>query len=254
MDDERLAIDYKRRRVLAQGLWSIICLAGAGPVSAMVKSLKPETENTVAARHTKVEVAAADLDHAEWQRARAVTLARYWSGKDAPIERRAEARLLWSKEALCVRFVGRQHEPLVVSRKPQTETKSLNLWDRDVCEIFIAPDAREPERYFEFEAAPTGEWIDLAIKWKPEGRETDWNFHSGMKAAARISEGSVTMAMRVPWQAFGHVPKPGERWRANLFRCIGAGEGRGYLAWQPTHTEQPSFHVPQAFGWLVFKS
>ena len=43
----------------------------------------------------------------------------------------------------------------------------MGLWDRDVCEIFIAPDEHVIERYFEFEAAPTGEWLDVAIHWSP---------------------------------------------------------------------------------------
>jgi alpha-galactosidase len=56
----------------------------------------------------------------------------------------------------------------------------------------------------------------------------------------------------VPWQAFGRAPEKHETWRANLFRCIGAGEERGYLAWQPTRTAKPNFHVPEAFGKLIF--
>jgi hypothetical protein len=231
----------------------MILMAGAGHAREALKGLNPEAEDLIEARHTKLDVAATDLDHPEWKKARAVRITRYWSGKDAPPVRHAEARLLWSSQALSVRFVCQQAEPLVVSEKPQTDKKTMNLWDRDVCEIFIAPEARAVEHYYEFEAAPTGEWIDLAIHWMPERRETEWNFQSGMTAAGRVSQGSVTMAMRVPWRALGHTPGPGERWRANLFRCVGSGDGRGYLAWQPTRTEQPAFHVPQAFGWLVFK-
>jgi hypothetical protein len=253
-DDERHAVSHGRRRILVQGLWSMILLAGAAPVRGMLKNLNSESANEIEARHTSLELAAADLDHHEWKKARAVFITQYWSGENAPPQRHAEARLLWSKKALCVRFVCPQAEPPVVSEKPQTDKKTMNLWDRDVCEIFIAPDAKAAEHYYEFEAAPTGEWIDLAIHWKPDGRETEWDFHSGMTAAGRVSKDSVMMAMRVPWQALGHTPAPGERWRANLFRCVGSGEGRGYLAWQPTRTEQPAFHVPQAFGWLTFKS
>jgi len=44
-----------------------------------------------------------------------------------------------------------------------------------------------------------------------------------------------------------------ERRRANLFRCIGSDPTRGYLAWQPTRTPEANFHLPQVFGWLVFK-
>ncbi|MGH9959146.1 MAG: carbohydrate-binding family 9-like protein [Pyrinomonadaceae bacterium] len=38
-----------------------------------------------------------------------------------------------------------------------------------------------------------------------------------------------------------------------MFRCVGTGKDRGYLAWQPTRTEQPNFHIPKVFGWLIFE-
>jgi hypothetical protein len=160
---------------------------------------------------------------------------------------------VWSDEALCVRFDCRRSEPLVLSSEPQTERKTVGLWERDVCEIFIAPDAAAPERYFEFEAAPTGEWLDLAIHQMTDRRETDWDYSSGMSAAARIEAASVIIALRIPFAAFERAPRVGESWRANLFRCIGSGDTRGYLAWQPTRTERPNFHVPTAFGWLSFR-
>jgi alpha-galactosidase len=215
--------------------------------------LKPENEDVIECRRAIVDVAAADLDHEAWNSAQAVHLTRYWSGEEAPAERHAEARLLWSNEAVHARFICRQVEPLIGSATPQREKKTIGLWDRDVCEIFIAPDATAPERYFEFEAAPTGEWLDLAIQWRHEARETDLDYRSGMTTAARIGSDLVTIAMRIPWQALGRVPQAGERWRVNLFRCVGADPTRGYLAWQPTHTEQPNFHLPAAFGEIVFK-
>lgn len=216
-------------------------------------STELETSDLIVAHHAGADVEALDPDHAEWKRASAVLITRYWSGEDAPAGRHAEARIMWSEAALWVRFDCRQSEPLVVSREPQTVQKTVGLWERDVCEIFIAPDASEPERYFEFEAAPTGEWLDLAIHQMPHARETDWQYLSGMTAAARILEGRIQVAMRVPWEAFPHRPRAGATWRANLFRCVGAGSERGYLAWRPTRTEQPNFHVPEAFGWLYFK-
>ncbi|MCM3873729.1 MAG: carbohydrate-binding family 9-like protein [Pyrinomonadaceae bacterium] len=207
---------------------------------------------TIETLYTANDLAAADLDHAEWNRVNAIPITRYWSGNPAPADRHAEAQILWSDESLCVRFVCRQAEPLIVSSNPQTETKSMGLWDRDVCEAFLAPDSEQPHHYFEFEAAPTGEWVDLGVQLKPGQRETDWAFDSGMTTSARIGENQVTIAMRIPWGDRIHKPQRGERWRVNLFRCVGSGENRGYLAWQPTHSEQPNFHVPEAFGWLVF--
>jgi Carbohydrate family 9 binding domain-like len=199
------------------------------------------------------DLTAGDLDHRHWLKAKPVEIHQYWSGKRAPNSRKAQAGILWSSKALHVRFLCRQEEPLVISSSPQTGNKTMGLWDRDVCEIFIAPDPSAVERYLEFEAAPTGEWLDVAIHWSPEKRESDWAFQSHMTTAAKVEKDRVTIAMRIPWNQWIHEPQAGERWRVNLFRCVGSDPGRGYLAWQPTRTPQPNFHMPQAFGWLVFK-
>ncbi|MEO8434045.1 MAG: carbohydrate-binding family 9-like protein [Pyrinomonadaceae bacterium] len=210
-----------------------------------------ELSSEIEAPWTSSDLPASDLESPEWQLARSIAITHDWAGKPAARERHAEVRILWSNAALHIRFIGNQLEPPIVSANPQLETKTIGLWERDVCEIFIAPDANKPEKYFEFEAAPTGEWLDLAVQWNPKRRETDWEFDSGMTVGTRIDKDRVVIAMRIPWS--DSIPKPGEgeRWRVNLFRCVGTGWDR-YLAWRPTRTEEPNFHVPESFGWLVF--
>jgi hypothetical protein len=217
-----------------------------------MSALNLNIAKTATAHYVGAELEAQDLDHAGWRDAAPIRIDHYWSGERAPAGRHGEARILWSDRALCVRYVCNQTEPLVVNPAPQTQKKTIGLWDRDVCEIFLGPFEDSPERYFEFEAAPTGEWIDLAIRALPDKRETDCEFHSGMSAAARVEKDRVIIAMRIPWNGWIQKPRRDECWRANLFRCVGAGETRGYLAWQPTRTAEPAFHVPQAFGWLRF--
>jgi hypothetical protein len=204
------------------------------------------------AEYVETPIGVDDFDNEAWQRCRPVTIAHEWSGEPAPIERHAEVRICWSNQALHVRFVGNQHEPLVVSAAPQTDRKTLGLWDRDVCEIYIAPNADEPWRYFEFEAAPTGEWVDLSIVLTAEGRHTDWDFYSGLTVASKVSASQVTVGMRVPWSSSIPKPKVNERWLINLFRCVGPEAPERYLAWRPTKTPEPNFHVPEAFGPLDF--
>lgn len=192
-----------------------------------------------------------DLENPHWRSATAVSIARLWSGEEAPPERHAEARIFWTDQALHVRFLCGQTEPPVVGSNPKLDVKTIGLWHRDVCEIFIAPDPATPGNYFEFEAAPTGEWLDLGIHLTPQGRETDWEFYSGITTAAQVAGEQLTIAMRIPWSVSIPKPEKGEKWRVNLFRCIGRGNER-YLAWKPTHTAEPNFHVPEAFGWLKF--
>jgi alpha-galactosidase len=193
-----------------------------------------------------------NLEDIFWQKSEINYLTKTWSNLKADDGRCAEARLAWNNKALFVHFKANQTEPLITNNTIDKTRKAIGLWEKDVCEIFIAPNANEPEKYFEFEVAPTGEWIDLAIIWSAEKRETDWNYKSNMKVAAEVFEDKILLAIEIPWTAFGRIPKVGDTWLGNMFRCIGEGETRGYLAWQPTFTEVPNFHVPQAFGKIEF--
>jgi hypothetical protein len=207
----------------------------------------------IIAPYVNEPIGADEFDHPAWQECERVKIAHYWSGEPASATRHAEVRVCWSDDALHVRFVGEQHEPLIVEEKPVTNKKTLGLWERDVCEIFLAPDAEHPERYFEFEAAPSGEWVDLGIVVKPAGRETDWNFDSGMTAAARLDRDQLIIGIRIPWGSSIPKPQKGDVWRANVFRCVGPEAPERYLAWRPTCTPEPNYHVPEAFGLLRFE-
>src|SRR5262245_35343453 len=118
-------------------------------------------EAQVSAPFISKPVAPADFDNEIWPRCEPVRISQYWSGEQAPPERQAEARLCWSNQGLLVRFACTQREPLVVAKQPVIDRKTIGLWDRDVCEIFLAPNSDDSSRYFEFEAAPTGEFVDL---------------------------------------------------------------------------------------------
>jgi len=192
------------------------------------------------------------IDHSSWDQAEPVSIDRYWSGGAAPAARHAEARLLWSSTAFYVRFEALQREALLISNSPDRSRKAVGLWDRDVCEIFVALGSNTPRKYLEFEVAPTGEWVDLAIEFEAGERRSDLSYSSGMQVAARIENDRIISAISIPWTAFGKTPKPGDLWRGNLFRCVGDGPDRGYLAWQPTLTEIPNFHVPEKFGEFSF--
>jgi hypothetical protein len=201
---------------------------------------------------TSADFPASEIDHSDWKSGRPVVVSEYWSGEPAPPGRHFEARMLWSDEHLYIRFDAAQAEPLVESVEPDLASKTLGLWDRDVVEIFIAPDPDEPRRYFEFEAAPNGEWVDLAIDLTSGSRETDVEYSSGMQVAARVEDGRVVTAIKIPWSSLHKRPESGEVWLGNLFRCVGRDPDRGYLAWSPTLTEKPNFHVPERFGEFKF--
>ncbi len=223
------------------------------PALETIAGNMPENRKTpIGIKHLTKDFPINDLDNDSWKTAKEILIDKYWSGETSPAGRQFKAKILWSDNALYVRFEADQTEPLVVSKVANLQTKTDGLWNRDVCEIFIAPNKNEPRKYFEFEIAPNGEWIDLALDYTSPTRETDWKYNSGMRSAARIKKDKIVMSIRVEWKALGKAPKAGDIWLGNLFRCVGKDPTRGYLAWQPTKTKEPSFHVPEKFRELLF--
>jgi len=232
----------------AQGVAILILAMGVSHAAAQ----KMTSDDTAKVTHIARDFSVSDISNAAWDTAVDIPIDHYWSGVPAPLGRGAVGRLLWSDAALYVRFVAAQTEQLIVSSTPDTSKKTLGLWDRDVCEIFVAPDKKEPRKYFEFEVAPTGEWIDVTIDLTSGERVTGWDYRSGMQSAAKIEKDKVVMAIKVDWKAVQKKPKTGDVWLGNLFRCVGKDPTRGYLAWQPTMTKEPAFHVPEKFGQFEF--
>ena len=221
-------------------------------LSATLCFSQTKMTNKIKIAHIKDDFAISELENKRWEKAKSVVIEKYWSGENVPLGRQFKAKLLWSKTALYVRFEANQSETLIVSETPNLKTKTKGLWDRDVCEIFLAPNKDEFRKYYEFEIAPNGEWIDLGIYQKPDERITDWEYNSEMKSAVKVEKNKVIMAIKIEWKAFGKTPKKGDVWLGNIFRCVGAGETRGYLAWSPTMTKEASFHVPEKFGEFEF--
>lgn len=198
------------------------------------------------------EIEISELLSDKWEQAGGEHVSTAWSGVETDPNRHFAFNLLWSKEHLYVRFNAKTDGDIVCSDLPDIDKKCIGLWDRDVCEIFIAPDAGEPRRYYEFEVAPTGEWLDVAIDLTSGERLSDWEYTSEMQTASRIEPAHIIMAIKIPFDAFGKRPERGDVWLGNVFRCVGTDPGRGYLAWCPTLSEKPNFHVPERFGRLHF--
>ncbi len=130
------------------------------------------------------------------------------------------------------------------------------LWDRDVVEFFLGDDWTRIRHYREFEIAPTGDWIDLAIDLDKENYDQSWR--SGWTTAAHIDEKAHIWyaAARVPLSAVSTLPvQAGTKWRANLYRIegLGADPQRHFMCWQPTCVvNRDPNHVPENFGTIVF--
>jgi alpha-galactosidase len=183
-----------------------------------------------------------------WHTAHALRFSADWQGKNADPQRATEVRLLWTPAFLFLQFRAR-YLSLTVFPGAASNGRRDQLWDRDVVEVFLQPNPSEARRYNEFEVSPNGFWIDLAIA---PGEKHD--LRSGLRRRAAIDEPSKTWTaeLAIPMRSLVERVEPLMQWRVNFFRVEGTSEPRFYSAWRPTNTPQPNFHVPEAFGQLIF--
>ncbi|HEX8764580.1 MAG TPA: carbohydrate-binding family 9-like protein [Candidatus Acidoferrum sp.] len=186
---------------------------------------------------------------ASWERTAPLRFNADWQGQNADPERETEVRLLWTPEILFLRFQAR-YRTITIFADAEAHGRRDQLWDRDVAEAFLQPDRSNLRRYKEFEVSPNGFWIDLDIA-AGEKRE----LKSGLKRRVDLNEMQKiwTAELAIPMKCLVARFDPAAAWRVNFYRVEGAEEPRFYSAWKPTGTEVPNFHVPEAFGELVFR-
>jgi alpha-galactosidase len=204
----------------------------------------------IVASYASVEISL-DAEHpaAEWQSARPTLFCSDWQGKNPDEQRQTEVRVLWTSQTLYLRFECHYRE-LHLFDDSESNGRRDHLWDRDVAEAFLQPDPSRLHYYREFEVSPNGMWIDLDIF--PGGLS---DLKSGLKRSVFLDEKQNRWAaeLAIPMRALIENFDPKAIWRANFYRVEGKKEPRYYLAWRPTGTPEPNFHVPAAFGTMRFE-
>jgi alpha-galactosidase len=185
----------------------------------------------------------------EWDTATPVTFCSDWQGKNRDRTRQTQVRLLWSPQTLYIRLECRYRELHLATGGDFNGRRRDDLWDGDAADVFLQPDPSRPLDYKEFGIAANGLWLDLDVS---HGRTQD--LRSGLKRSMWVdSKTPVWVAeLAIPMKSLTPHFDPKKVWRANFARIEGAKDARVYLAWHPTHTPTPDFHVPRAFGKLRF--
>jgi hypothetical protein len=173
-------------------------------------------------------------------------------------------RALATPSALLLRFD-------VYDEKPwhSMTRRDEHIWEEEVVEIFVDPD-RTGVNYYELEINPANVVCDLVVvkPWPELHSDPAWDL-AGLDTRVVPYRGEHagpdgwTATARLPWQGLRSLPcaaalppRPGDRWRLNLYRIkrpLGPARPHDevvYAAWSPTGG--PSFHVPAAFRDLVF--
>ena len=187
---------------------------------------------------------------AEWGAAEPVRFCADWQDRNPDPALETEVRVLWSPSTLYLRFVC-HYRDLCFFEDSDRAGRRDHLWDRDVAEAFLQPpDAASPGFYKEFEVAPNGMWIDLDIS--PRGLK---DLESRLTRSVHLDRSRKIWSaeLAIPMASLTVAFDAAKSWRANFYRVEGKKEPRRYMAWQPTCTPEPNFHVPHAFGELRFR-
>jgi hypothetical protein len=197
----------------------------------------------------------ANPNSSEWRKAAETVIEKDCSSIVNYDKLRTEVRGFWTDSDLYLLFIC-PYKELNLFLPAMGGGPRVKLWDRDVVEMFLGDDWTNIRHYREFEIAPTGDWIDLAIDLDKQSYDPTWR--SGWKTLARIEEATQTWyaAARIPLKAVSTQPvTAGTKWRANLYRIEGLGEDpvRHFLCWHPTCViNRDPNHVPEQFGTLTF--
>jgi hypothetical protein len=168
---------------------------------------------------------------------------------------KTEVRGFWTDSDLYLLFIS-PYKELNLWLPADNSKDRLKLWDRDVVEFFLGDDWTNIRHYREFEIAPTGDWVDLAIDLDHDSYGAEWN--SGWQRQGRIDEKNHIWyaAARVPLSSVSDSRvKDGTKWRVNLYRIDGLGPDsqRHFMCWQETCVvNRDPNHVPEHFGTLIF--
>ena len=231
--------------------FALICLRLSA--QALCQAEDPRAVYTI--HHAKGEPELTlDPDAHIWKRAAETAIVKDCSRQLEYSDAKSAVRGFWTDQNLYLLF---RCPYQALNTIPTTPGKDhVGLWDHDVVEMFLGDDWNNIQHYREFEIAPTGDRIDLAIDLQRQSYDHSWD--SGWQTMAHIDEGKKIwyVAAKIPLSAVSaQNVKDGTKWRANLYRIdgLGADPQRHFMCWQPTcvQNRDPN-HVPEHFGTIVF--
>ena len=274
--DGTLLGDSRMKLTIAAVLYSTALTAYAQPVRLPVYGV----------RHA-VDAIRIDgrLDEASWALSPRVGEIRLINDPSRRPAFPTEAAVVWDETALYVAFASADAEPW-----GRMKTRDERLWTEEVVEVFLDPDG-DGQNYAELEVSPGNVVVDLLISKPRAGGTTarDWNI-AGLRTAVGRHEAGWIAEIAIPWTSLAgagvtSTPKPGDQWRAGLYRIKRPGgpakadriatltaeaakaddtakktieaeleqlrADDEYSAWSLTRADR-GFHDPERFGYLLF--
>jgi uncharacterized protein YraI len=184
-----------------------------------------------------------------WSTAPSASFDTDWSGRPTPSN--TTVRAIWSEHALYMLWEV-EGTGLHTDHSRPVDVEREGLYNEDCVEIFFTPNPAEPKKYFEIELGPYGHYFDLAIDKKANTSDEHWSSGAQIRTTVDPTSHKAVIEVALTSPDIVHALKSGANLPINMFRMEGKGT-RQYLAWSPTRTPRPNFHVPEAFGTLALE-
>ena len=173
----------------------------------------------------------------------------------SPSPYKTEARALYDDVYIYFSFRSRDDNIWATMK-----TRDQHLWDEEVVEVFLQADPQQTS-YIELEVNPLGTMLDIFLldirkplryeSWNSQ--RLKWGVQVFGTVDGRDGDREWTCEIALPLEdivtAKNRPPQAGDRWRLNLYRVEQRPKPL-LLAWSPTFKDD--FHVPAAFGEIVF--
>lgn len=182
-----------------------------------------------------------------WSKAKPVRFDTDWAGKPTGIF--TEARFLWAKGALYVLWQVEGTAFFADTSRP-IEVERERLYQEDCVELFLGPKESEPKHYFEIESGPFGHYFDLDVDRAKKTENAAWSSGHRIATSRDLEKHTAVLEVALESNDVTSALVPGAKLPLALYRMEGKAPRR-YLAFRPTRTKSPNFHVPEAFGRLV---
>src|SRR5581483_12220541 len=148
---------------MAYALWIVATLALTPLLQAPEPCAFTEPRGTFSIRHVDGHPnLSADPELAVWKNAGEQSMSKDCRRQIDYPTLETEVRGFWTDSDLYLLFRCPYTE-LDLFLPADNSKERVGLWNRDVVEMFIGDDWSNIRHYREFEIAPTGDWIDLAI-------------------------------------------------------------------------------------------
>jgi len=163
----------------------------------------------------------------------------------------SEATVAWDEDNLYVAFACTDGAPAPLFRK-----RDDPLWEDEAIQVFLDP-GDDGRNYVELAVNAHNVVADRLVPDASSLASANlaWNV-AGLKTAVQRHRAGWVVEAAIPWTALAAAglsaaPKPGDQWRAALFRIKQASGGVEQTAWSPPRAER-GVHDTERFGLFLF--